>query len=166
GLPLYDLVAQVQKLPGYKILGGQTNETIPCYVTIHPDYVDAWRDRGFLGVKIAAPWGVESGRDGIKNMEKLIGKLRKELGDDMEIMIDCYLSWDIEFAARVAERVRDYDVKWFEDPLQNGWATESNRIFSVLDGEPLPVNGKISLDPAKPGFGVELKRELLAPFKN
>jgi L-rhamnonate dehydratase len=176
-------------------------------------------------------------------------------------MIDCYLSWDIEFATRVAERVRDLDVKWFEDPLQNGWATESNRIlrdrlapillatgnleyhpkafhniihnhatdiiqpemqwcggltptrqiaamakpydmpiiphcasvynyhfvmsntnspyaeyiaagegrdvqpiFSVLEGEPLPVNGKITLDPNKHGFGVELKRELLKPF--
>ena len=39
-------------------------------------------------------------------MEKLIAKLRSDLGDEMEIMIDCYLSWDIEFATRVAERVR------------------------------------------------------------
>ena len=79
-LALYDLVAKAQKLPVYKIIGGQTKESIPCYVTIHPDYVDAWRDRGFLGVKIAAPWGVESGRDGIKKMEKLIGKLRERTG--------------------------------------------------------------------------------------
>ena len=166
---LYDLVAKAQNLPVYKILGGQTKESIPCYVTIHPDYVDHWRDRGFLG-------------------------------DGMEIMVDCYLSWDIEFTTRVAGRVRDFDVKWFEDPLQNGWATESNRIlrdrisptllatgnlefhpkafhdiihnhatdiiqpiFSVLEGEPLPVNGRITLDPDKPGFGVELKREMLAP---
>jgi L-rhamnonate dehydratase len=260
-IALYDLVAKSQNLPVYKILGGQTKESIPCYVTIHPDYVDHWRDRGFLGVKIAAPWGVESGRDGIKKMEKLIGKLRSDLGDEMEIMVDCYLSWDIEFTTRVAERVRDYDVKWFEDPLQNGWATESNRIlrdrispillatgnleyhpkafhdiihnhatdiiqpelqwmggitpgrwvaamakpydmpviphgasvynyhfvmsntnspyaeylsvgkgediqpiFSILEGEPLPVNGKVTLDPDKPGFGVELKRELLTPY--
>ncbi len=35
-------------------------------------------------------------------------------------MVDCYLFWDIEFASRLAERVHDYDVKWFEDPLQNG----------------------------------------------
>jgi hypothetical protein len=28
------------------------------------------------------------------------------------------------------------------------------------------VNGKISFDPKKLGFGVELKRELLAPFKS
>lgn len=136
-LALYDLVAKSLNLPVYKLLGGKTKDTIPCYVTIHPDYVDSWKDRGFLGVKIAAPWGVESGRDGIKKMADLIKKLRKNLGDDMEIMIDCYLSWDIEFAVRVAERVRDYDVKWFEDPLQNGWATENNaylreRISPIL----------------------------------
>ena len=261
-LALWDLMGKALNQPVYRLAGGKTKENIPCYITTHPDYAKVWKDRGFLGVKIAAPWGVESGREGIKKMEKLIAKLRNDLGDDMEIMIDCYLSWDIEFATRVAERVRDYDVKWFEDPLQNGWATENNRIlrdrispillatgnleyhpkafhniihnhatdiiqpemqwcggytptrwiaamakpcdmpviphgssvynyhfvmsntnspyaeylsvgkgtdiqpiFSVIEGEPLPVNGKISLDPNKPGFGVELKRELLAPFR-
>ena len=37
-------------------------------------------------------------------------------------------------------------------------------VFAVLEGEPLPVNGKVTLDLNKPGFGVELKRELLAPY--
>lgn len=46
-----------------------------------------------------------------------------------------------------------------------GKGTEIQPIFSVLEGEPLPVNGKISLDSNKPGFGVELKRELLLTFK-
>lgn len=260
-LALYDLVAKALNIPVYKLIGGKTKETIPCYITIHPDHVDCWRDRGFLGVKIAAPWGVESGRDGILKTQKLLSKLREDLGDHMEIMVDCYLSWDIEFATRVAERVRDLDIKWFEDPLQNGWASESNRIlrdrispillatgnleyhpkafhamihshatdiiqpemqwmggltparwvaamakpydmpviphgasvynyhfvmantnspyaevlsggqgrdiqpiFAVLEGEPLPVNGRIALDPDLPGFGVELKRELLVPY--
>lgn len=260
-LALWDLMGKALNQPVFRLLGGQTKDNIPCYATIHPDYAEHWRDRGFLGVKVAAPWGVESGRDGIKKMEKLIAKLRHDLGDDMEIMIDCYLSWDIEFASRVAERVRDYDVKWFEDPLQNGWATENNRIlreriapillatgnleyhpkafhhiihehatdiiqpeiqwcggiiparriaamaqpydmpviphgasvynyhfvlsntnspyaeylsvgegteiqpiFSVLEGEPLPVNGRVTLDHSRAGFGVELKRELLSPY--
>ena len=261
-LALWDLMGKALKQPVYKLLGGQTKEAIPCYCTIHPDTAEHWRDRGFMGVKIAAPWGVESGRDGIKKMEKLVAKLRNDLGDDMEIMIDCYLSWDTEFSCRVAERVRDYDVKWFEDPLQNGWAGDQNRylrdqiapiqlatgnlefhvnafhdiirneatdiiqpeiqwcggltptrriaamakpynmpviphgagvynyhfvmsntnspyaefltvgdglevqpIFDLLDGEPLPVDGKITLDPDKPGFGVEiLDRGRLDPF--
>ena len=68
-LALHDLVAKSLKIPVYKLIGGQTKEFIPCYATIHPDYIDSWRDRGFLGIKIAAPWGVESGRNGIKKME-------------------------------------------------------------------------------------------------
>ncbi len=39
-------------------------------------------------------------------------------------------------------------------------------IFAVLEGEPLPINGKVTLDPNKPGFGAELKRELLAPYNH
>ena len=260
-LALWDLMGKALKQPVYRLLGGQTKEEIPCYVTIHPDVASHWVKSGFLGVKIAAPWGVESGREGIKKMERLIAKLRKDLGDEMEIMIDCYLSWDIEFASRVAERVREYDVKWFEDPLQNGWAAGQNRYLreriapiqlatgnlefhykafhsilangatdiiqpeiqwcggltaarriaamakpydipivphcsgvynyhfvlsntnspyaeflamadgtevrpfmgSVL-GEPLPVKGKVALDPATPGFGVEPNRDLLVPY--
>lgn len=125
-LALYDLVARALGIPVYKLLGGKTKDSIPCYVTIHPDYAEHWKDRGFLGVKIAAPWGVESGREGILKMADLIGKLRRDLGEKMEVMVDCYLSWDVEFTCRVAERVREYDVKWFEDPLQNGWATDQN----------------------------------------
>lgn len=260
-LALWDLVGKALGQPVYRIAGGQTKSDIPCYVTTHPDVASCWKSRGFMGIKIAAPWGVESGRAGILKMQKLISKLRDDIGDDMEIMVDCYLSWDVEFTCRVAERVRDCDVRWFEDPLQNGWAAEQNRflrehlspillatgnleyqykafsniltagatdiiqpelewcggltavrriasiakpydipvvphcsgiynyhfvmsntnspfaeylsvgdgtevrpIFSAISGEPVPVNGRIHLDPTKPGFGVELNRELLVPY--
>jgi L-alanine-DL-glutamate epimerase-like enolase superfamily enzyme len=126
-LALYDLVARSLDLPVYKLLGGRTKERIPCYATIHPDHAEHWKDRGFFGVKIAAPWGVESGREGIAKMEALLRKLRADLGDGMDIMVDCYLSWDVEFATRLAARIQDLDIKWFEDPLQNGWATGQNR---------------------------------------
>jgi len=260
-LALWDLVGKALRQPVFRLIGGQTKQSIPCYVTIHPDVASHWVKSGFLGVKIAAPWGVESGRDGIRKMERLISKLRADLGDEMEIMIDCYLSWDIEFASRVAERVREYDVKWFEDPLQNGWAAGQNRylrqrispilvatgnlefhykafhtilateatdiiqpeiqwcggltavrriaamakpydipviphcsgvynyhfvcsntnspyaeflamgdgtkvrpFMRAVLGEPLPVNGKVDLDPAKFGFGIEPDRDLLVPY--
>ena len=125
-LALWDLVAKALKLPVYRLLGGKTKDKIPCYVTVHPDQAACWKDRGFLGVKIAAPWGVADGRDGLRKMERCIAKVRADLGDDLEIMIDCYMSWNLEFATRLAERVREYDVKWFEDPLPNGWAEGLN----------------------------------------
>ena len=34
-------------------------------------------------------------------MQKCLEDCRMALGDDMELMVDCYLSWDIEFASRL-----------------------------------------------------------------
>ena len=262
-LALWDLKGKILNQPVYRLLGGETKQSIPCYVTTHPDCASHWIGRGFSGIKVAAPWGAESGRSGILKMEKMLRKLRKDVGESMDIMVDCYLSWDIEFATRLAQRVQDLDIRWFEDPLQNGWATESNKllraklgsiqlatgnlefhekaffqilqegatdiiqpeiqwcggltatlriaakakmlninviphcagvynyhfvmsqsnspfaefisvgdgtevkpIFTALTGEPLPVNGRISLDPGKPGFGVQLNRDILKPYSN
>ena len=125
-LALWDLMGKALKQPVYRLLGGETKESIPCYVTTHPDLVSHWKDSGFLGVKIAAPWGTADGRAGLLKMQKCLEGCRSNMGNDMELMVDCYLSWDIEFASRLAERVRDCDVKWFEDPLQNGSAEHMN----------------------------------------
>jgi L-rhamnonate dehydratase len=125
-LALWDLMGRALGQPVYRLIGGKTKETIPCYVTTHPDLVSHWKDEGFLGVKIAAPWGCADGRAGLEKMRKCLEQCRVALGSDIELMVDCYLSWDIEFASRLAERVQDYDVKWFEDPLQNGSAEHLN----------------------------------------
>ena len=50
-------------------------------------------------------------------------------------------------------------------PTEGGKVIDMIGIVTALEGEPLPVNGKVSLDAGKPGFGVELKRDLLVPFK-
>lgn len=259
-LALWDLQGKILGQPVYKLLGGKTKESIPCYATIHPDQIEFWKDRGFLGVKIAAPWGTADGRSGLKKMQACLENCRAVIGDDMELMVDCYLSWDIEFASRLAELARDVDVKWFEDPLRNGWAEHLNHelrsriapiqvaignlefdykafaailaaracdviqpelqwcggltavrriaamakpydipviphgagiynyhfvmsnlnspfaeylsvsngeeitpIFGSVLGEPLPVDGKVTLND-KPGFGIELNRDLLEPI--
>lgn len=127
-LALWDLKGKILGQPVFRLIGGETKqEGIPCYLTTHPDSVGHWRESGFIGIKIAAPYGQESGRDGILAMEKLIRQLRETVGPSKEIMIDCYMSWGTEFASRVAERVRDCDVKWFEDPMPSGWAARANR---------------------------------------
>lgn len=129
-LALWDLLGKILDQPVYRLLGGETKgDGIPCYITVHPDQASHWKGSGFIGVKIAAPFGAESGRSGIVAMEDVIARLRDAVGDDMEIMVDCYMSWDIEFTCRVAERVRSYDVRWFEDPLPSGWAAEGNALL-------------------------------------
>ncbi len=117
-LALWDLMGKALNQPVYRLLGGQTKESIPCYVTTYPDLASAWKDSGFLGVKVAAPWGAADRLDGLTKMQQCLEKCRIELGSAMELMVDCYLSWDFEFTTRLAERVRGVDVKWFEDPLE------------------------------------------------
>lgn len=125
-LALWDLMGKYLRQPVYRLLGGKTKPSIPCYVTIHPDQIDCWKGSGFLGVKVAAPWGSADGRSGLEQMQKCLEHCRETIGNGMELMVDCYLSWDIEFASRLAARTLECDIKWFEDPLPNGWAEKQN----------------------------------------
>jgi L-rhamnonate dehydratase len=51
----------------------------------------------------------------------------------------------------------------FAEYLSVGDGTAVRPIFAAIAGEPLPVNGHVTLG-TSPGFGVELNRELLAPI--
>jgi L-rhamnonate dehydratase len=147
-LALWDLKGKICSQPVYRLLGGATKpDGIPCYLTTHPDAVGHWRHSGFLGIKIAAPYGAESGRAGVLKMEMLIRQLRDAIGDEKEIMIDCYMSWGHEFALSVAERVRDCGPKWFEDPLPSGWAADANRELRRALAPIGLANGNMEFDP-------------------
>jgi L-alanine-DL-glutamate epimerase-like enolase superfamily enzyme len=143
-LALWDLKGKLLGQPVFRLIGGETKQGgIPCYLTTHPDQAGTWKDSGFLGLKIAAPYGQESGRRGLDEMERIIRRLRETVGPDMEIMIDCYMSWGPEFASRLARRVRDYDVRWFEDPLPSGWAAAGYRELRERIAPVLVANGNM-----------------------
>lgn len=143
-LALWDLKGKVLEQPVYRLIGGATKpDGIPCYLTTHPDQAGSWKDSGFLGVKIAAPYGQESGRHGLAEMKNIIGRLRETVGSGKEIMIDCYMSWGMEFASRLAEMIRDYDVKWFEDPLPSGWAAAGYRELRGRIAPIMAANGNM-----------------------
>lgn len=153
-IALWDLVAKALGQPVYRLLGGQTKEVIPCYVTTHPDFAAEWKGKGFFGLKVAAPWGVESGAEGIRKTAQLLARLRRDVGDDMEIMIDCFMSWDIEFTMRVAHAAGDCGIKWIEDPLPNGWAVEQNRYLRERIAPVLLATGNLE-------FHVKAFRDIL-----
>jgi L-rhamnonate dehydratase len=145
-LALWDLIGKALGQPVYRLIGGKTKETIPCYVTTHPDLASCWKGTGFLGVKIAAPWGASDGRDGLKKMQTCVEQTRSAIGDDIELMIDCYMAWDLEFSTRLAKRISECDVKWFEDPLPNGWAEPLNTELRSLISPVQVAIGNLEFD--------------------
>lgn len=132
-LAMWDLVGRIVDQPVYNLLGGRAREAVDCYVTTHPDVMEHVAGEGFLGVKLAAPWGPADGyRAGLRKTEAAVARARELFDDDAEIMLDCFMAWDREFTVRAAERLAPYDVKWFEDPLHPGAVGEYADVRSQI----------------------------------
>ncbi|RWB78644.1 MAG: mandelate racemase/muconate lactonizing enzyme family protein [Mesorhizobium sp.] len=117
---LWDLRARKQNLPLWKLAGG-AKDRCPLYTTeggwLHietqalvDDALEA-KAKGFTGskVKIGKPHGSED--------YSRLSAVRKAVGDGYEIMTDCNQGFSVDEAIRRAERLRDLDLAWIEEPL-------------------------------------------------
>ncbi len=117
---LWDLRARKQGLPLWKLAGG-AKDRCPLYTTeggwLHiekqalvDDALDA-QSKGFRGskVKIGRPHGSE-------DYERLAA-VRAAVGDGYEIMTDCNQGFTIDEVIRRADRLRELDLAWLEEPI-------------------------------------------------
>lgn len=124
---LWDLKGKLLQRPVYELLGGPQKEKIFCYAT---GFDSEWyRELGFGAVKVFTPWGPESGLEGIQRNAEFVARTREAVGDGTELMLDCWMSPDEEYAVRLMEAVRPYRLKWVEEyaPADNLEAYESIR---------------------------------------
>jgi L-rhamnonate dehydratase len=126
-LAMWDLLGNVTGQPVYNLLGGPVRDEIDCYVTAYADVMEHFADEGFFGVKLPVHHGPDDGRAGLDAVEEMVREARSHFGEETEVMLEGYMAWDREFTVRVAERLREYEVKWIEDPLPPGHATEQYR---------------------------------------
>ncbi|MBI1773962.1 MAG: L-rhamnonate dehydratase [Proteobacteria bacterium] len=114
-IALWDLKGKLLKTPVYALLGGPARDRQFCYATGND--TDWHMELGFRATKLACPHGTADGLDGIKKNEDLVALTRELIGKDVELMLDCWMAFDVEFAVRLAERLRPYGLKWLEDCL-------------------------------------------------
>jgi L-rhamnonate dehydratase len=112
---LWDLKGKALKTPVYALLGGPARDRQFCYATGND--TDWHMELGFKATKLACPHGTADGLDGIKKNEELVARTRERIGRDVELMLDCWMAFDVEFTVRLAERLRPYGLKWIEDCL-------------------------------------------------
>ena len=62
------------------------------------------------------------GLSAIDRNEDFVAGTREMIGPKVELMLDCWMAFEVEFAVRLAERLRPYRLKWMEDCLipENG----------------------------------------------
>ena len=112
---LWDLKGKILERPVYELLGGPQKDKIFCYAS---GFDTEWyMELGFKATKLFTPWGAEDGLQSIDKIEAMVASTRNLIGDEVELMLDCWLSQDVEHLVRLVERLRPYRLKWVEDYL-------------------------------------------------
>jgi L-rhamnonate dehydratase len=114
-LALWDARGKLLDQPVYALLGGPQKERMFCYVTGND--VDWYLELGFQAFKLACPYGPADGLDGIKKNAEFVAQARDQIGPDRELMLDCWMAFDVEYSVRLAEALRPYGLKWMEECL-------------------------------------------------
>jgi L-alanine-DL-glutamate epimerase-like enolase superfamily enzyme len=124
---LWDLKGRVFNTPVYRLLGGPSREVIPAYASmlgysVEPDRA-AERAReavqaGYRAMKWFFRHGPADGREGMRNNAQLVSAVRGAVGDEVDVMLDCWMSWDVPYTVAMAERLADYEPRWLEEPVQ------------------------------------------------
>ena len=110
---LWDLKGKVLQRPVYELLGGPQKEKIFCYAT---GFDTEWYlELGFKATKIFAPFGPEHGVEGLNKNVELVARTRETVGDNVDLMLDCWMTPDEEYAVRLTELCRPYRLKWIEE---------------------------------------------------
>ncbi len=120
---LWDLKGKLLGLPVYELLGGPQKQKIFCYASNTDisygteNSIEWFLELGFKAVKLFLREGPEDNLEGIKRDEELVARTREQVGDEVEIAVDAWMSLNSEYAVRLAEALRPYRIKWLEDYL-------------------------------------------------
>ncbi len=114
-LALWDIKGKALGVPVYSLLGGPAREAIDIYVT--GDDLDYSMELGFKRFKLSNTVHYREGTEGINRLEERVAKAREIVGPDADLMINPVMSFNVEYAIRVMERLKPYHLRWFEEPL-------------------------------------------------
>ena len=119
-IALWDIHGKALGQPVYKLLGA-SRERVRGYASggwapgdEAAEEMAGYAAKGFSAVKMRA-----EGRDGfsIRKSAARIEAARRGIGPDVELMVDAHGSLDVSTAIRLARRMEEHDVAWFEEPV-------------------------------------------------
>ncbi|MGW3956505.1 L-rhamnonate dehydratase [Streptomyces sp. NPDC004752] len=114
-LALWDLHGQITGLPVYELLGGPVRDAVPLYAT--GPRADTARKLGFRAAKLPLTWAPCEGEEGFRANVAAAEEARELVGPDFPLMYDCWMSLDVDYAARLAHAVAPLGFAWLEEPL-------------------------------------------------
>ena len=114
-LALWDLLGKLRGEPVFPLLGGAVRREIEFYATgARPDLA---KEMGFIGGKMPLHHGPAEGELGLEQTLAELSSMRERVGPDFWLMLDCWMSLDLEYAVRLSHAASDHGLKWIEEAL-------------------------------------------------
>ncbi len=122
---LWDLRGKWLNQPVFRLLGGPTRAAVPAYASMLGfavldagqvrDRAQEYKALGYPAQKWFFRHGPMSGKEGLHKNVELVQTLRKAVGDDYDLMLDCWQSMDVGYVVELAERIADCRPRWLEE---------------------------------------------------
>ncbi len=124
-IAIWDILGKAAGKPVFKLLGGRTKERIPVYASkLYSGPIDemqreaqSYVDQGFRMFKMRFGWGPKDGPDGMQENLKRVAAVREVVGDDTDLMLECYMGWNLDYAKRMLPLLAEYNPRWLEEPV-------------------------------------------------
>jgi L-alanine-DL-glutamate epimerase-like enolase superfamily enzyme len=145
-IALWDLMGKATGKPVFKLLGGRTKEKIPCYASklYRTDLGEMQKEaasdleQGFKAFKMRFGYGPRDGVAGVRENLKSVEAIREVVGYENDLMLECYMGWNLEYAKRILPKLEKFEPRWLEEPVIaddiDGYA-ELNQLTSI------PISG-------------------------
>jgi L-alanine-DL-glutamate epimerase-like enolase superfamily enzyme len=147
-LAIWDILGKSVNKPVFKLLGGRTKERIPCYYSKlyrtdlkeMQDEAQKYLDQGFTMFKTRFGYGPAHGTKGVSENLKAVEAIREVIGYDNDLMLECYMGWNVEYAKRMLPKLAKFQPRWLEEPVIaddiDGYAELNNmNIIPISGGE-------------------------------
>jgi len=122
----WDIRGKWANAPVYRLLGGPTRPSIPAYASMLGFSVEPQRVRERAREYAALGYGAQKwffraspaqGRVGMERNVAMAQAAREGMGEDGDLMLDCWMSWDLRYAREIAPRLAPLRPRWIEEPV-------------------------------------------------
>ncbi len=124
-IAIWDLMGKLTGKPVFKLLGGRTKEKIPVYYSkLYADSIEAMQreaeeamQNGYTAYKTRFGYGPLDGMSGMRENLRRVAALREVLGYDRDLMLECYMGWNLDYSRRMLPKLAPYEPRWLEEPV-------------------------------------------------
>ncbi len=124
-IALWDIKGKAMNQPVFMLMGGRTKEAIQTYYSrLYVRDLDklqkeaeTFKNQGFKAMKMRCGYPLREGLAGMKKNVEMIKVVRETIGEDIDLMIEAYMGFDLPYAKRFLKMLEPFNIRWVEELL-------------------------------------------------